>query len=243
MLDRLRVVLVSTRNPLNIGAAARAMSNFGFTSLRVVAPYDVAFREARSAVGASHLLQNAEEFRELPDAIADCLLVVGTTAAEARQLLHPLKLLEEGSAEIRRKLAAGPVALLFGSEKRGLSKNDLSYCHWLMRIPTAETNVSMNLGQAVAVCLYEFARTAEISPASAEFSGAEAAQLERMTQAFFEALVASGYVKAGAEAVSLEKARRLVRRMNLSGEDAETWTGALAKMGLMLRRKDHAGKD
>jgi TrmH family RNA methyltransferase len=238
LLDRLRVVLVSTRNPLNIGAAARAMTNFGFSRLRVVAPYDVAFREARSAIGAAHLLNQAEEFQNLPDAIADCLLVVGTTAAGARQLLHPLKLLEEGSAEIRQKLVAGPVALLFGSEKHGLSKNDLSHCHWLMRIPTAETNISMNLGQAVAVCLYELTRPGELSPAHAEFPGADAAQLERMTQAFFEALVASGYVKPGSEAVSLEKARRLVRRMNLTGEDAETWTGALAKMGLMLRRKN-----
>lgn len=237
MFDRLRVVLVSTRNPLNIGAAARAMSNFGFSRLRVVAPYDVAFREARSAVGAPHLLKNAEEFQNLAEAIADCLLVVGTTAGGSRQLLHPLKRLQEGSAEIREKLAEGAVALLFGSEKRGLSKNDLSYCHWLMRIPTAETNISMNLGQAVAVCLYELARAGTISPASTASGCADVAQLERMTQAFFEALVASGYVKRGSEPLSLEKARRLVRRMNLNSEDAETWTGALAKMNLMLRRK------
>jgi TrmH family RNA methyltransferase len=236
LFDRLRVVLVSTRNPLNIGAAARAMSNFGFSRLRVVAPYDVAFREARSAVGAPDLLKNAEEFQSLADAIADCLLVVGTTAGGSRQLLHPLKVLEEGSAEIRQKLAAGAVALLFGSEKRGLSKNDLSHCHWLMRIPTAETNISMNLGQAVAVCLYELARPGKISTTSTPSGCASAAELERMTQTFFEALVSSGYVKRGSEAVSLEKARRLVRRMNLNSEDAETWTGALAKMSLMLRR-------
>ena len=211
------------------------MSNFGFSRLRVVAPYDVAFREARSAVGAPDLLKNAEEFQNLEGAIADCLLVVGTTAGGSRQLLHPLKVLDEGSAEIRQKLAAGAVALLFGSEKRGLSKNDLSHCHWLMRIPTAETNISMNLGQAVAVCLYELARPGKISPTSTA-GCASAAELERMTQAFFEALVASGYVKRGSEAVSLEKARRLVRRMNLNSEDAETWTGALAKMSLMLRR-------
>src|SRR6266478_7364447 len=70
--DRLRVVLVSTRNPLNIGAAARAMSNFGFSRLRLVNPYSVAYREARSAVGASSVLASAEQFKDLAEAVADC---------------------------------------------------------------------------------------------------------------------------------------------------------------------------
>ena len=78
--DRLRVVLVATRNPLNIGAAARAMSNFGFSRLRVVNPYEVAFREARSAVGASAVLASAEQYKNVTEAVADCTLVVGTTA-------------------------------------------------------------------------------------------------------------------------------------------------------------------
>ena len=84
-LHQLRVVLVAPRNPLNIGAAARAMSNFGFLHLRVVNPYDVAFREARSAVGASEVLANAEEYKSLAEAIADCTLVVGTTAVRIEQ--------------------------------------------------------------------------------------------------------------------------------------------------------------
>ncbi len=237
VLDRLRVVLVSTRNPLNIGAAARAMSNFGFSQLRVVAPCEAAFREARSAVGASRLLQNAEEFRSVTEAVADCRLVVGTTAVRARELLHQVKRLEEGSSIIREQLAGGPVALLFGSEKRGLSNNDLSHCHWLARIPTEDANISMNLGQAVAVCLYELVRQDGVSGETSEVVRAEAAELERMTLALFDGLIASGYVKRGSEAVSLEKARRLVRRMNLNPKDAETWTGALAKMALAIRRK------
>src|SRR5579885_2061134 len=78
-LDNLRVVLVAARNPLNIGAAARAMSNFGFLRLRLVNPYTAAFREARSAVGAAALLANAEEYQNVAEAVADCTLVVGTT--------------------------------------------------------------------------------------------------------------------------------------------------------------------
>ena len=87
-LDNLRVVLVGTRNPLNIGAAARAMSNFGVKHLRVVNVYEVAFREARSAVDAAELLLKAEEFGSVAEAVADCRLVVGTTAAGRRELRH-----------------------------------------------------------------------------------------------------------------------------------------------------------
>jgi TrmH family RNA methyltransferase len=245
-LDRLSVVLVATRNPLNVGAAARAMSNFGFSRLRVVAPYDVAFREARSAVGAPQLLSDAEEFENVSDAVADCSLVVGTTAAGKRELVHPLKRLEEGAVSIRQALAANRVALLFGSEKRGLSKSDFSHCHWLIRIPTRDEHRSMNLGQAVAVCLYELVRTEHsalaATTATTTASLAETAELERMTQALFRALLGSGYVKHGAEKISLEKMRRLVRRMALNREDAETWTGALSKIELALDRGNIGAK-
>jgi TrmH family RNA methyltransferase len=229
--DNLRVVLVATRNPLNIGAAARAMSNFGFLRLRVVNCYEVAFREARSAVGAPELLANAEEFASVADAVADCGLVVGTTAGESRQPEHPFHRLDAGGALIRAWLAAERVALLFGSEKRGLSNDDLSYCHWLMRIPTRETHASMNLGQAVAVCLYELIRAdGEVVAANKE-ARASGAALERMAQALLDVLGKSGYTKSGTEAATEEKVRRLVRRMNLNEEDALLWTGMLAKAG------------
>src|SRR4029077_14604693 len=159
-LDRLRIVLVAARNPLNIGASARAMSNFGCHHLRVVSPYEAGFREARSAVGASAVLAAAEEFKNVAEAVADCTLVVGTTAVRHRDLQHTLRRLEDGARLIRKRLGSGSnrVALLFGSEKFGLSKEDMSHCHWLLRIPTHEENISMNLGQAVAVCLYELIR-------------------------------------------------------------------------------------
>src|SRR3974390_2296611 len=106
-LDHLRVVLVETRNPLNIGAVARVMSNFGARHLRVVNPYEVAFREARSAMGGARLLQSAEVYKSLADAIADCGLVVGTTAVGHRELQHPIRRLEEGGRlSAKRKGAA-----------------------------------------------------------------------------------------------------------------------------------------
>jgi len=157
-MENLRVVLVATRNPLNMGAVARAMSNFGALHLRVVKPYARAYREAVSAVGASAVMKEAEEFATVAEAVADCRLVVGTTAVGNRDVRQPLLGLEEAGRVIREKLEASRVALLFGSEKRGLSNDDMSYCHWLLQIPTREEHRSMNLGQAAAVCFYELGR-------------------------------------------------------------------------------------
>lgn len=229
--EQVRVVLVRTRNPLNIGACARAMSNFGFSKLRVVQPYDVAFKEAKSAVGGAAVLQSTEEFDSVAAAVADCALVIGTTAARDRELHHELVPLKDAVPRIR---AAGPVALLFGSEKRGLLNEDLSNCHWLMQIPTHDQNVSMNLGQAVAVCLYELSRAngALEVPKAAKISVSRvgAADEERITGLLLKALDESGYVKPNTMSATEEKTRRMVRRMNLSAEDAEVWMGMLRKL-------------
>ena len=238
-LDRLRVVLVAARNPLNIGAAARAMSNFGVRRLRVVNPYEVAFREARSAVGASELLAKAEQYETVAEAIADCKLVVGTTAAGRRELQHRLLRLDQGGRTIKRQLKTGPVALLFGSERYGLSNDELSHCHWVMRIPTREQHGSMNLGQAVAVCLYELVRgkkktaPAKAAPGQKEKRSATSAEMERLTQVLLEVLRASGYVKPRAAAAE-EKLRRLVRRMQLRGNDAEVLLGMMRQIAWKL---------
>ena len=233
---RLFVVLVAARNPLNIGAAARAMSNFGFKHLRVVNPYQVAFREAKSAVGASTLLKNAEEYKSVPEAVADCSLVVGTTAARNRKLEHELHPLREGAHLIHEKLQWDSVALLFGSEKRGLSNQDLSYCHWLIRIPTREQHPSMNLGQAVAVSLYELIRELKVPAKAEKETAATAAELDRLTGIVFDALRASGYLKSTG-APTEAKVRRLIRRLTLSSEDAPVWLGILRQILWRIRSK------
>jgi TrmH family RNA methyltransferase len=234
-LERLRVVLVSTRNPLNIGAAARAMSNFGFPRLRVVNPFDAAFREARSAVGAAKVLTRAKIYESVAEAVADCVLVVGTTAGCDRELQHPLHRLEHGSRIIRKQLASGRVALLFGSEKRGLSNADLSYCHWLMRIPTSELNFSMNLGQAVAVCLYELVRDSKPVASSKKEKGATSRDFDRITGLLLDAMRASGYLKRRPIADVDERIRRMVRRLNLPARDTVAWLGILRQILWKLR--------
>jgi tRNA/rRNA methyltransferase len=229
------VVLVRPRNPLNIGAAARAMSNFGFQRLRVVNPYQLAFRDARSAVGAAELLSKAEEYSTVSEAIADCGLIVGTTAVHRRVLQQPLRRLDQdGGKLIREEISSGRVALLFGSEKVGLSTADFTHCHWLLHVPTLQDHISMNLGQAVAVCLYEIARSVDDAPPAEEIQRASAGEVEMITSILLDALRISGYVKPGTEVVMEEKARRLVRRMNLQSGEATVWLGMLRQIAWKL---------
>jgi tRNA/rRNA methyltransferase len=206
------------------------MSNFDVRRLRLVHPYELAFREARSAVGAADLLAKAEQFETTAEAVADCHLVVGTTAAGRRELRHRLRPLPEAGPIIRRRLSAAPVALLFGSEKVGLSNADLSYCDWLLRIPTRADHGSMNLGQAVAICLYELSRGNKTVSLKTQESGASSAELERITQLLFEVLNASGYVKPRLGAATQENLRRMIRRLELNATDAEVWQGILRQI-------------
>lgn len=211
------------------------MSNFGFSYLRVVNPYEVAFREARSAVGASELLAKAREYKSVAEAVADCTVVVGTTAARHRELLQPLRRLEVGACLIRRRLGSGKVALVFGSEKVGLSNRDLSHCHWLLRIPTHEKHISMNLGQAVAVCLYELVRNPKAIDTASAIELATGREVERITRVLLDVLRISGYVNPGSATATEDKVRRLVRRLQVSLRDAEVFLGMLRQILWKLR--------
>ena len=239
-LDRLCVVLVGARNPLNIGAAARAMSNFGFLHLRVVHPYDVAFREARSAVDAEPVLQAAETFDRVPEAVADCALVVGTTGDLGRSAKDPLSRLETAAALVRERLRSGSrVALLFGSEKVGLSNRDLSHCQVLLRIPTRTEHPSMNLGQAVAIVLYELTRQTAVPPppedpptdllpeSTLPPPRATAEERERMIAVLLAILDRGGFGPRGPGPSLEEKLRRLVLHLDLTQPDLQEWLGLL----------------
>jgi len=231
-LENLRIVLVRSRNPLNIGAAARAMSNFGALHLRVVTPYEKAFREAVSAVGAAPLLATAEEHGSVAEATRDCSLVIGTTAIGHRELQHELYSLEEAAKKIHQALASGRVAILFGSEKTGLSNHDLSHCHFLLRIPTRDEHGSMNLSQAVAVVVYEMSRGVITRRPKNKLSSA-AAEMEsvnRIASALLEALHISGYVHRRSAATAEEKLRRMLRRFALGSADAGVLLGMLRKI-------------
>lgn len=217
------------------------MSNFGFRDLRLVQPFEASFREARSAVGASEILAAAREYASVAEAVGDCSLVVGTTSGARRHLQHDLKPLDQATVIIRRRSQKGRVAVLFGSEKRGLSNEDFSHCHWLMRIPTLEEHGSMNLGQAVAVCVYELscpprkgaakAKPASLKPKHDKDWAAKQADVERITTLLLQLLSTSGYLEPESPvAASEEKVRRMVLRLELSAADAEIWLGMLRQI-------------
>jgi tRNA/rRNA methyltransferase len=261
-LDRICIVLVRARNPNNIGAAARAMHDFGLRHLRVVNDFPVPFESARSAVDASAVLADAVACATLADAVADCTLVVGTTAVGERDLQHRLLPLPEAAprmlAELRREAGDGRVALLFGSEKTGLSNEEMSHCNWLLTIPMQPyadvRHASMNLGQAVAVCLYELVRDEseprklardEPQPRSlagdpanspAAESPTTAADLERLTTLLAETLEKSGYLRRHPANCEPAQLRRLLRRMAADANDAPIWMGIFRQLLWKIRR-------
>ncbi|HEY4382725.1 MAG TPA: TrmH family RNA methyltransferase [Acidobacteriaceae bacterium] len=241
-LDRVCVVLVRARNPSNIGAVARAMHDFGFKWLRVVNEFPVPFEAAKSAVDASEVMAGAATFASVAEAVADCTLVVGTTSVGERDVQHELLVLAEAAPKMRAEVQrdAGRVAILFGSEKTGLSNDELSHCNWLLTVPMWQhegvRHPSMNLGQAVAVCLYELARDSTVEagsiPASpsVEAGPASAATLERITELLTEVMQKTEYTRRHAHNCSPDHIRRLVRRIGVDAVDAPVWLGILKQV-------------
>ena len=237
--QRLAVVLSGTRNPLNIGAAARAMSNFGFMDLRLGRPHDEAFRGAVSRGGASEILQKASIYNCLEDALSGCSLVAGTAGFSCRQPQLPLIRLERGARLIRRHLSSANAAILFGCEKSGLTNDDLSHCHLLIRIPTRPEHESMNLGQAVAVVLWELARQPQAArrlPGAGELADAQA--LERIVLLMKEAQELSGAAHIDRQKTALEKLRQLVLRAGIRQGDADIWAGLFRQLIWRLKNPE-----
>jgi len=240
-LDRVCVVLVRARNPSNIGAVARAMHNFGFRRMRVVNEFAPPLEAAKSAVDASDVMAAAVSCASVADAVADCTLVVGTTAVGERHLHHELLPLAEAAPRMLTELGGGGrLALLFGSEKTGLSNEELSHCNWLLTVPMWEhpgvRHPSMNLGQAVAVCLYEMVREAVEATSQnpdagrAMVASLDAAGMERITALLNEVMERTEYTRRHAANSSPEDVRRLVRRMGADAVDAPVWMGFLRQV-------------
>lgn len=242
-LDRLVVVLVRARNPNNIGAVARAMHDFGFRHLRLVNDYPVPYANARSAVDASTVLDEARDYPSLADAVADCTLVAGTTAVGERRLEHTLHTLPAAAPLLRAALSQGEqrVALLFGSEKTGLSNEELSHCDWLLTIPMQAAegrHLSMNLGQAAAVCLFEIVREADAAPAKSA-SPALAADQERLALLLSEVLDEAEYRKHHPANSDLAQLRQLLHRLDLDRPDAMVWMGIFRQLLWKLQNPSH----
>ena len=157
------VVLVSPRDPNNIGAAARAMANFGLSDLRVVAPFAQAWREAVSAVGAEDIMHQAVQYNTLAEALADTSFSFAATALRNRRLEQEIVTLPQLNSRLE-KAPDGKIALVFGNEKTGLSGDDIERCMAVLNIPTVSKQPSINLAQAVILTCYELSRRTGFTP-------------------------------------------------------------------------------
>ena len=157
-LPHIKIVLVNTSHPGNIGATARAMKNMGLSRLALVNPVDfpsgVAVGRAASALD---LLEQAEVVNTLGEAIADCALVIGSSA-RSRSLPWPMLTPEQSTAKLIKESQSAKVALVFGREDSGLNNEELQLCHFHVQIPASPEYSSLNLAAAVMVLCYEIRR-------------------------------------------------------------------------------------
>jgi tRNA/rRNA methyltransferase len=231
------------------------MANFGFSTLSVVNPYEPHWREARSAVGAPELLQAAKEFSTLAEAISASTLVIGTGTLTHRKPeqkvvpLHHLPPLVE-----QTQTPSGRIAIVFGPEKHGLTREDLSWCHLLVEIPTDPRQPSMNLGQAVAVCLYELSsrtlRTPNVSPegeaqaqsaswllaASAATQSPRSANLDLLAGVIEETMQAAGYSPTVMQSANSHDLRLLLRRLAATERDTRRMLGLFRRILWRLKQ-------
>jgi tRNA/rRNA methyltransferase len=227
---RLRIVLVRPRNPLNIGAAARAMYNFGFEDLWLINPWERAFRDAKSAMGAAKVLQDARVTSSFAEALGDASLIAATSAAKGRSTDLVQKELSTAGHAIRTHLEDRQVAILFGPEKSGLSREDLSHCDWLLEIPTNPDCPSMNLGQAVALVCYEIARHARAIPELKTPASVSAEERDRILGLLLPLLSESGFIFDGSEEATTHKVRRWITRLRLAPADSQLLMAMLRQL-------------
>lgn len=209
-LDNIRVVLVETSHPGNIGAAARAMKTMGLGQLRLVRPKHFPHAEATAmASGADDLLGNAEVCDSLTEAVADCVAVAGTSA---RQRTHhwPTFDARDSARQLLARSAAGPLAVVFGRERTGLSNEELDHCQWLLNIPANPAYASLNLAMAVQIVGYELRMAAlgEGSVASPQPDPAPSAELERLYQHLEQVMLETEFLDP-------DNPRHLMRRLRL----------------------------
>lgn len=223
-LNKVRIVLVRPRGGANIGAVARAMKNMGLEDLVLVRPAVVrAFWSKAMAVHAEDVLSRARRCDSLAEAVADCGVVAGTTC---RQGLYRSAALTPRQAAPRliAAAAANRVALVFGPEDQGLSNEDLKSCHQLVMIPTAPEYPSLNLSQAVMVCVYELFLAVQ-STATAAPELAAAARVQFMFARLQAALLSIGFLHQDNPDHIMFALRRVLGRAQLEERDVNIWLG------------------
>ncbi len=230
MLDNVRIVLVHTTHPGNIGAVARAMKNMALSSLWLVAPRHFPHADATArASGADDLLERVRVCATLDEALADCRFVVGASA-RGRQVewlgVEP----RECAAQLVREAATGPVALVFGRESSGLTNEELDRCDRLVRIPSNPAYSSLNVAMAVQVLAYELHLAARTDTAAElpEHVPATAAQMESFFAHLAQALEDVGFTEGRHSEKLLRRLRRLFLRVRPDVDELTILRGILS---------------
>ena len=240
-LKRIKIVLVNTSHPGNIGATARAMANMGLSRLALVQPLEYPSGAATArAAGADEILDGADVYPNLAEAVADCSYVYGTTA-RLRSIAWPQFSPQELGQEIKQSSADQDIAIVFGRERSGLTNDELDMCQALVHIPVDEMHTSLNLASAVMVLAFSV-RSALIEQydENPQHIGrkhasdpATSAQMQFYFNALDTLLHRIEFFKGNAERV-MRKLRRLYYNANATEEDIRILLGTIAAMNAEL---------
>ena len=245
-LDPVSIILVRPKFPENIGSVARAMKNTGLSRLMVVnGCFPVHPSAYKLASGAEDILERAEEFFTLGEAISEMGWVVGTTSRGGKERYPDFtpEALAKKLIPISQKNLIG---VAFGSEKEGLTNEELSLCQFYVRIPSVESFPSLNLAQAVLVVCYElFQASIEIPKAPVRLAQAE--QLERMFEHMEKTLIQIGFLNSSHPKRMMRVLRRLFGRSQMDEREVQILQGIWSQMDHCLRKeknlKNREGKD
>ena len=246
--DNVRVVLVNTSHPGNIGASARAMKNMGLSRLALVRPLEfpsgIAVGRAASALD---ILERTLVHDSLEEAIADCGLVIGASA-RSRKIPWPVLLPEQCAEKVLQACASNRVALVFGREDSGLTNEELQLCHYHVQIPAAEQYSSLNLAAAVLVICYELRRCAmrmvgDTPATDQEYWDIERATGEQVEQFYLhleEVLVRLDFHDPDNPRQLMQRMRRMFSRIHLDSMEINILRGVLTHIEFHLDNPEPA---
>jgi TrmH family RNA methyltransferase len=245
LLDRVRIVLVGTTHPGNIGAAARAMKTMGLSRLALVEPREFPSAQATArAAGADDLLVRAELHADLAGALHDTVRAYATTS-RAREIEWPLLSPREFAAAALHSTGAGPLAVVFGRENSGLTNAELDLCDGSIRIPADPGFSSLNLGMAVQVIAYELRVAALAAEAAAAVPApvgpvadppAGWAATERLHAHLLQVMQEVGYLNPQRPKLLARRVRRWLARSQLLHSEAQFLRGFLTEIQARLKR-------
>ena len=231
-LSNIKIVLVETSHPGNIGAVARAMKNMAMDNLCLVNPKIFPSAEATSrASGADDVLASAKIYATLPEAIADCQLVLGASA-RCRTISWPELTPRECAEKVVIHESHNKIAILFGRENSGLKNHELDLCHYLLRIPCNSEYSSLNIAAAVQVVCYELFVAAGAQEASkigdkGDIPLATAEQMESFYGHLHETLVDIGFMRPDKSNSIMRRLRRIYNRNQLDSKELDILRGIL----------------